>query len=100
MEEGTRGNCGSRKKLATAGRKMTHHTGVAWRKVHVIRKNQTKDKAGQGTSKRRMFGRRHQPKPERKSGIKDRGTRWQLHLKNKKTADRIVEKTFRLEVAT
>jgi hypothetical protein len=41
-KEWTQGNCGSRKKLAAASRKMTHRTGVAQRKVHVIRKNQTK----------------------------------------------------------
>jgi hypothetical protein len=60
-----------RKKLAAAGRKMTRRTGVARSKVHVVMNNQTTDKAGRGTSKRRTFGRRCQPKPERKIGIKD-----------------------------
>jgi hypothetical protein len=45
LEEGTWGNCGSWKKLATAHRGMTCHTGVAGHKVQVIRKNQTRDKA-------------------------------------------------------
>jgi hypothetical protein len=46
LEERTRGNCGSQKKLAAASRKMNHQAGVAQCKVkvHVIRKNQTRDK--------------------------------------------------------
>jgi hypothetical protein len=42
-EERTQGNCGSQKKLASSGREMTHRAGVAWRKVHVFRKNRTRE---------------------------------------------------------
>jgi hypothetical protein len=54
-KEQTQVNCGFRRKLALAGMKMTYHTKVAWRKGNV-RNNQTRDKAGQGTSKRRTLG--------------------------------------------
>jgi hypothetical protein len=45
-----------------------------------------------------MFGRRRQLKPEHKSGIKDPGTRQQLHLKIKRTSDGFNRKAFRLEL--
>jgi hypothetical protein len=79
-KERTWGNCGSQKKLATAGRKMARHARVARRKVHV-RKNQTRGKAERGTLKRWTFGRRQQ-----------------VHVKDEKTVGRIFRKTFRLEI--
>jgi hypothetical protein len=52
-QERTRGNYGSRKKLVVAGRKMTPRAGVARRKVHIIRKNQTREKVARRTCKGR-----------------------------------------------
>jgi hypothetical protein len=66
---------GSWRKLAATRRGTTHRAGVARHKGHIVRKNQTRDKAGQGTLIRQMFGRRCQPKPESKSGIKGLGIR-------------------------
>jgi hypothetical protein len=37
----TRGDCGSRKKLAAACRKVSRHATVAWRKRNVFRKSST-----------------------------------------------------------
>jgi hypothetical protein len=70
LEERTWGNCESHKKLGAACRKMAHHAGAAWCKGNVG-KNQTRDKVVQGTPKGQVLRRRHQPEPERKSGIKD-----------------------------
>jgi hypothetical protein len=42
LQERTWGNCGSRKKLAATGRKMTRHAGATRHKVHVVRKYQTR----------------------------------------------------------
>jgi hypothetical protein len=42
-EEQTQRNCGSWRKLAAADRKLTCRAGVAWRKVHIIGKNHTRD---------------------------------------------------------
>jgi hypothetical protein len=53
----TRGNCGSWKKLAVAGRRMARRTRVAWRKVYVVRKNKTRDKVARGTLKDGSSGR-------------------------------------------
>jgi hypothetical protein len=50
-KERSRGSCGSRKELTVAGR----------------------DNVVRGNLKRRTFGRRHQPKSERKSGIRTLG---------------------------
>jgi hypothetical protein len=43
---------GSRRKQTAARRGTTCHAGVAQRKVHVARKNQTRENMGRGTSKR------------------------------------------------
>jgi hypothetical protein len=56
-KEGTRGNCGSRKKLTAAGRKMTRRAGVTWRKGHG-RKGLNKHDVGPRTTKGRTFGRK------------------------------------------
>lgn len=93
-KEWTQGNCGSQNKLA-AGRKMAHCTRVARRKVHVIRKNQTRDKARQGTSRGRTFGRRHQPKPEHKNGTRNKGLRPQL--RSKREFNKTLRETLGLE---
>jgi hypothetical protein len=93
QEGRTRGNCGSRKKLVATGRKITLRAGVVRRKGH------GRNIIARGAPKRRTLGRRHQPKPECKSGIKDRGKRRQLRLKNEKTTARIFGKTFGREIA-
>jgi hypothetical protein len=41
-----RGNCGSRKKLAAACRKVSRHASVAWRKRNIIRRNGTQEYCG------------------------------------------------------
>jgi hypothetical protein len=65
------GNCGSWKKFATARKGMTCCGGMARCKVHVVRKSQTRNKAGRGTSRGWMFRRRHHPKQEHKNGIRN-----------------------------
>jgi hypothetical protein len=42
-KEKFRGNCGSWKKLVTARRGTTRDAGVAWGKVHAVRKNQARE---------------------------------------------------------
>jgi hypothetical protein len=51
---------------------MAHCAKVARRKGNVVRKNQTRDEAGRGTSKRWTFGRRYQLKLELNYGIRNR----------------------------
>jgi hypothetical protein len=46
-----------------------HHAGVAQHKGNIIRKNQTTDKVARGTSKRQMFGKRQQAKPNCKKKL-------------------------------
>jgi hypothetical protein len=94
--ERIRGSCGPQKNLA-AGRKMIRRTGVARRKVHVVRKYQTRDKAGREHLKRRTFWRRRQAKSKRKIVIEDRGLRQQL--RSKREFARIYRKTIGLEIA-
>jgi hypothetical protein len=72
----TQGSCGSRHELgATRIRMMTLRAKVALRKGNVVRKYQTRDNVIRGTLKKRAFRRRHQLKPERKNGIRNRGLR-------------------------
>jgi hypothetical protein len=98
-EERTRKNCGSSRKLVSARRGTTCVAGVARRKGNVIGKNHTRGNVVRGTWKLRPFGRRYQPKPEGKGGIKGRGTMWQMPVKNEKAAGIIFRKTCRLEIA-
>jgi hypothetical protein len=86
LKERTRGNCGSRKELAATGRKMPCHAGVTQHKETSSGRVKTWDRVARGALKRWTLGKRHQPKPECKSGVKDRSTRQQLPLKNEKTA--------------
>jgi hypothetical protein len=78
LQERTQGNCGSRKKLAAASRKLTHSAGVAQRKGHIVRKTQTGNNVARGAPRGQMSRRRCQPKLERKNGIRNRGLRQQL----------------------
>jgi hypothetical protein len=70
------------------------HAGVAQPKLNVG-KNWARDVV-QRTLKKLMFGRRYQPKPERKNGIRNRGLRQQLQSKREFT---IYRKTTGLETA-
>jgi hypothetical protein len=56
-KEKTRGNCGSRKQLTAAGRKMTRRAGVERRKGHG-RKGLNKHDVAPRTTKGRTFGRK------------------------------------------
>jgi hypothetical protein len=51
LKEQTQGYCRSQKKLAAAGRKVTHHAAVALCKIHVVRKNQNRDKVSRKAQK-------------------------------------------------
>jgi hypothetical protein len=46
----TRGDCGSRKKLAAACRKVSRHATMAWRKRNIFRKFWTKQIVDRGTN--------------------------------------------------
>jgi hypothetical protein len=76
---------------------MTHRAKVAWRKGHIVRKDQTRDKVARGAPKGRKLERRYEAKLECKNGIKDPGIRWQLHLKIGRTSDGLDRKAFGLE---
>jgi hypothetical protein len=98
-EERTRGHFGSRKKLATTGRKMTCLSGVAWRKVHIVRKDETRERISKETPKGRMFGKKCRPKPESIKGIRIQDLKKQLYMRRERTPGRIFEKTIGLEIA-
>jgi hypothetical protein len=108
----TEENCGQRKELTVTGMRTTRRARVAWHRENFVRKDWTRNQAGQGTPKPRKDGKRlwkgqefndglreglrYQPCSE--IGIKDPDTRRQLHLRIKRTSDRIGGKTFRLEM--
>jgi hypothetical protein len=96
-EERTWGNCGARKALATAGRKMTSRTGGARRNGNFVRKHSTRDTVEQETRKVRMEEKRRWKGPECKTLIKDPGTRRQLRFKIERTSDGFDRKAFGLE---
>jgi hypothetical protein len=83
------------RKLSATCRGTTHRAKVAWCKRNVIGKNRTGDVV-RGTWKRQMFGRRHQPKLERKNGTRNQGLRQQLRSKWKFT--KTFKKTTGLEI--
>jgi hypothetical protein len=100
------GNCGPQKELA-AGRKVTRHARVAWRKENVVRKDCSRNQVERGTPKRRKDRERLLKGPECNNGIRDQGLRQQLQgkmrIKNpgtrrhlrlniKRTSDRINRK--------
>jgi hypothetical protein len=82
---------GKRRRVKPEGitgiRRTLRWARVAQHNVHVIRKNQTRNKGARRTPKRLTFGKKSQAKPECKSRFKDRGARWLLHLKNEKRAN-------------
>jgi G:T/U-mismatch repair DNA glycosylase len=79
---------GSRRKLVAVRRRTTLSAKVARRKGHSLQ-GQGKDKVSPRTLKSGTSGWRHQPKPEQKNGIRNRGLRQQLRGK------RVFNKTLR-----
>jgi hypothetical protein len=67
---------------------------VTRRKEHRC-KGQNKDDVVPRTSKGRTLGRRHQPKPERKNSIRNRGLRQQL--RSKREFNKTLRKTLGLD---
>jgi hypothetical protein len=67
----TQGNCGLRKELTAAGRKMTRYAGHR-------RKGKNKDDDAPRSPKGRTFGKRRWKGPECNSGIRDKGFRQEL----------------------
>jgi hypothetical protein len=63
------------------------------------RKDQTRNTFASGTRKGWTFGKRRRVDPEGSTGVKDPNTRQHRRLKNGKTAGRIFQKTFRLQIA-
>jgi hypothetical protein len=76
-----------------------HRAGVAWCRGDLVRKGWTGNNVARGPSREWTHGKRRRVDPEGSTGIKDPGTRRQLHLRNEKIAGQIFGKTFRLENA-
>jgi hypothetical protein len=87
------GKIGSRKILIATRGKMTRRARVARPKVHVVRKNQTRDKVVRGTRKTRTNENILWKGPECKIAIKDIGNRRQLRW----TLDEFDRKAFGLK---
>lgn len=88
---------GARRNVATQG-KMTRRAGVAWRKGHIIGKNQTRRNIARGALTGLTFGKRLQVDLEVSTGVKDQHTRWQLQLENERTASQTLSKNLRLDI--
>jgi hypothetical protein len=84
-KERTCRNCGSWKRLTVAGREMTWHPGVPWRKRNVIRRNWTRDKVEGGIRRLWMLRKRLQTCQEGRMRIKDLRSRRPLYLKKEST---------------
>jgi hypothetical protein len=80
-KELTRGNCGSRRKLAAACRKVSRRARVAWRKRNIDRDKWTRAKAEQGVRRIRTLRERVRTRREGRKGVKDGGGR-PRYLKN------------------
>jgi hypothetical protein len=108
-KESTRGNRGSRRKSAAACRKVSRREKVAWRKRNLCRIVQTQRNCGlqkrlvvtgkRTTQKGWTFGKTRQVDLEGSTMVKVSNTGRHQQLKNEKTAGRIFEKTFRLQIA-
>jgi hypothetical protein len=108
----TQGNCGLRKKLATAGRKMTRCAKVAQCKARGLQghsheglsieqgrwKNQTRNKFARGTWKGRTLGRRQLMIQEGTNGTRNCDFEEQLWLESERTTSEFDRKAFRLEL--
>jgi hypothetical protein len=104
----TRRNCGPRKRLTVtcirtsrcakvARNKERSHEGPSVEQGR--RKEQTRNKFTSGARKGWTFGKRSRVDPEGSTGVKDPDTRRHRLLKNDKTAGKIFEKTFSLQIA-
>jgi hypothetical protein len=91
LEERTQGNCGAWKKLATAGRKTTHHAGVAQHKGQIVKKNQTRNNIARGALRGWTFWKKRRVNLEGSTGVRDPSTRRQLHLGNEDSRPNLQE---------
>jgi hypothetical protein len=85
----TQGNGGSRKKLAAAcrGKRDDPRNAIIQdrRSNREDGKKRTRGNVARGTSKRRTFGQRCRATPEGVTGIRNQGSRQQLHLRKERT---------------
>jgi hypothetical protein len=72
-KERTLQNCGSRKRLTVAGKKMTRHAG------HIIGNNSTRNKVEQGTRTVGTLRKRLQKRHERRMGMNNLGSTQPLY---------------------
>jgi hypothetical protein len=108
-KERTRGNRGSRRKSAATCRKVSRRAKVAWRKRNLFRTVQTQRNCGlrkilvvtgkRTTKKGWTFGKTRRVNPKGSTVVKVSNTGRHRQLKKEKTAGRIFEKTFRLQIA-
>jgi hypothetical protein len=94
--------CGSRKRLVAAHRGTTLCAEMARCKKTLVRKIRIGNDVGGGALRERTSGKRRRVDPEGNTGLDNPGARWQLRLRNEKTAGRISWKTHektRLEIA-
>jgi hypothetical protein len=92
----TQSKNGCRKDLVAARRGTTRCAAVARRKKNIVRKSRIGNDIGGGVLRERTSGKRRRVDPEGNTGIKNPGARWQLRLRNEKTAGRISWKTHRV----
>jgi hypothetical protein len=104
----TQRNCGSWKKLTLTSIRMTCCAKMAPHKERSHegplvkqgrQKKQTRNKFTSGTRKGWTFRKRRRVDLEGSTGVNDPNTRRHWRLKNEKTAGRIFEKSFRLQIA-
>jgi hypothetical protein len=89
-KERNRGNCGYRKRLAVAGRKMIRRARVAWRTRNFIRKYLTPDKVDRGARRVRTLRKRLRTHQEGRMGIKNLGGRRPLCLRKERTTAKFI----------
>jgi hypothetical protein len=91
QKERIRTSCESKRRSTIACRKVSRCAKVAWRKKNFFRTFQTQ--------KGWTFGKTCRVDPEGSTVVMFSNTRQHRRLKNEKTAGRIFEKTFRLQIA-
>jgi hypothetical protein len=111
---GTRGYCGSRKRVTVAGTMTSHRAKVVWFKRDIARKECTRDDVASRNQRGHTSGTRPWIGLECNNGIRGQGlnqklqfririknpdARRQLHLRIEQTADGIDGTIFRLENA-
>jgi hypothetical protein len=109
QKERIRTSCESKRRSTVACRKVSRRAKVAWRKRNLFRTVQTQRNCGlrkrfvvtgkRTTPKGWTFGKTRRVDPEGSTVVKVSNTRQLRRLKNEKTAGRIFEKTFRLQIA-